>query len=283
MRWVFLSDIDGTLLRRDAPLTREVKAAADAYTGCGGLLSLCTGRSLPAVRQTAAALGVNAPCIVYGGAAIYDFQQECFLYSRPFSWDVMPSVRSVLKEYPDVSMQVFTPERVFILRRNPRLDALGVQEENAGPLSPPEAVTGAVLKLVMCCEEPSQLERCRRFFPPEACNFAFASRTFVDIVPAGFGKGEAVAQLSRLLDIPTSRFFGAGDAITDLPMLRSCAISFAPENALEPVKTAVTHVIPDVRAGGMAAAFRMAAARLKANPPSPVQTKSDTAQKIHIS
>lgn len=262
MRYVFLSDIDGTLLRRDAPLTPEVIREARAYTGRGGLLAVCTGRSLPAVVRVAEELGVNAPSILYGGAAIYDFQKKEYLFSQCFRWDVMQAVRAVLEAYDDISMQVFTLDDVFVLRRNRKLDATGVREENVNPLSAPEAVTGGILKLVMCCEEPAHLEDCRKFFPPEHCHFAFASRTFVDVVAAGFGKGQAMDRLSQLLDVPFSRFFSAGDAFTDLPMLRASGCSFAPENALPAVKEAVTHVVPDVFSGGMAQAFRIAASRL---------------------
>lgn len=259
MDYIFLSDIDGTLLRADAPLTARVVDAARDYTARGGLLAVCTGRSLPAALPVAEKLGVNAPSILYGGAAIYDFQKREYLYTQPFCYDVMQSVRSVLDAYDDISMQVCTKEQIHILRRNRRLNELGAKEENTGPLSKPEDVTGEILKIVMCCDEPEHLAYCRRFFPEEYCHFAFASRTFVDVVAAGFGKGEAMGKLAELLDIPFRRFFGAGDAMTDLPMLQAAAVSFAPENALEPVRCAATHVVPSVYNGGMEQAFRIAA------------------------
>ena len=267
MNYIFLSDIDGTLLRADAPLTKKVVEAARAYTDRGGLLAGCTGRSLPAVSAVAEEIGVNAPSIIYGGAAIYDFQKKEYLYARPFRWDVMQAVRSVLDTFDDISMQVCTKEKIYVLRRNRRLNELGAPEENAGPLSAPQEVAGEILKLVMCCDEPDHLESCRRFFPAEYCHFAFASRTFVDVVAAGAGKGEAMGRLSELLDIPFDRFFGAGDAMTDLPMLRAAAFSFAPENALEPVRRAVTQVVPSVYSGGMERAFRFAAEYMEGRKP----------------
>ena len=219
------------------------------------------------MAHVAQAIGVNAPSIIYGGAAIYDFQKKEYLYTQPFRWDIMQAVRAVLDAYDDISMQVFTLDDAFVLRRNRRLNELGVKEENVNPLCAPEDVTGDVLKLVMCCEEPAHLEACRQFFPPEYCHFAFASHTFVDVVAAGFGKGEAMQRLSDLMRIPFSRFFSAGDAITDLPMLRASGISFAPENALEEVKAAVTHIVPSVFQGGMEEAFRIAADHLKTAAP----------------
>ena len=264
MSYIFLSDIDGTLLRSDAPLTERVTDAARAYTKQGGLLAVCTGRSLPAVEKVAQAVGVNAPSIIYGGAAIYDFQKKQYLYAQPFRWDVMQAVRAVLAAFDDISMQVFTKEDVYVLRRNQRLNERGVREENVNPVCAAEDVTGEILKLVMCCDEPEHLEYCRRFFPAEYCHFAFASRTFVDVVAAGFGKGEAMAKLSELLGIPFERFFSAGDAMTDLPMLQASGVSFAPENALAAVKDAVTHVVPSVCDGGMAQAFAIAADHMQA-------------------
>lgn len=263
MRHLFVSDIDGTLLRRDVPLTPQVTAAAREYVSAGGLLSICTGRSLPAACETALALGVNAPCILYGGAAIYSFQQRKYLCSRPFQWDVMRAVRSVLAQNADISVQVFTLDAVYVLHRNDRLSRWGVLEENTGPVRSPNEVVGPVMKLVMCCDDPSRLEFCRRFFPPEYCNYAFASRTFVDVVAAGLGKGDALKTLSQLTGIPCSGFFCAGDAITDLPMLELAGVSYAPENAMDAVKAAVSHVVPDVRHSGMARAFQHAASLLE--------------------
>ena len=130
MNYIFLSDIDGTLLRADAPLTAQVVDAARNYTAQGGLLAVCTGRSLPAVTKVVEEIGVNAPSIIYGGAAIYDFQKKQYLYTQPFRWDVMQAVRAVLATFDDISMQVFTKEEVYVLRRNRRLNELGVREEN---------------------------------------------------------------------------------------------------------------------------------------------------------
>ena len=259
MQYLFLSDIDGTLLNADTPLVREVVVAARAYTAQGGLLSLCTGRSLPAAVAVAETLGVNAPSILYGGAAIYDFRKKQYLDSHPFCGDVMQAVRAVLAVSDEISMQVCTKENIYVLRRNRRLQEKGADEENRGPLSSADDVRGEILKVVMCCDEPERLEACRRFFPPEYCRFAFASRTFVDVVAAGFGKGDAVKRLSKLLDIPLSRFFAAGDSMTDLPMLQVAGLSFAPENAAEAVKKAAKYVVPSVCCGGMEKAFLFAA------------------------
>ena len=58
-RSVFLSDIDGTLVRGDVLPAPEVVQAADVFRAAGGLLSLCTGRSVEGARPVAESLSVD--------------------------------------------------------------------------------------------------------------------------------------------------------------------------------------------------------------------------------
>lgn len=262
-QFVFLSDIDGTLMRRDAPLTKSVIDAARDFTEAGGLLALCTGRSVVAARETTQMLGVNVPCILYGGASLYDFNTARHIYLHSFRCDILASVRRVLDEHPAISMQVFTEDEIYVLRRNARLNARGVREENVGEERKLEDVQGDIIKLVMCCDDADELAACEPLFPKDTCAFAFASRNFVDVVAAGCSKLDAMQALSTHLDIPYSRFFAAGDAMTDLPVLARASVSFAPANAMDEVKASVTHVVPDVKDGGMADAFTLAAELVK--------------------
>ena len=262
MKSVFLTDIDGTLVRRDVPLPDAVVAAAHDYTAQGGLLAVCTGRSVVAAQEIAQRLGVNLPCILYCGASLYDFQARRHVFLHPFRCDILSSVASVLERHPQVSMQVFSAEEIYVLRRNARLDARGVREENTGPLRHLSEVRGDIIKLVMCCDDPQELSACQAYFPSEFCDFAFASRNFADIVAAGSSKVDAMRALSRAVGIPLKHFLAAGDAMTDLPMLRLAGTSFAPANAIEEVKAAVHYTVPDVSSAGMAAAFALAAAKI---------------------
>lgn len=263
MNYVFLSDVDGTLLLRDTPMTDDVVDAAREFTAKGGLIALCTGRSVVAAEETARRLGVNIPCVLYGGASLYDFEKKEHIYLHPFKEDLRPSIAMVLENHPDISMQVFTREEIYVLRRNRRLNERGVKEENAGPERRLEEVTGDIIKLVMCCDDVEELASCRDYFPESFCHFAFASRSFVDVVARGCSKADALETLSAHLQVPFDRFFSAGDAMTDLPMLQRSGVSFAPANAQDAIKSAVDHVVPAVTEGGMARAFRIAASYLE--------------------
>lgn len=240
-------------------MTDAVVQAAHTYCERGGLLALCTGRSVASAHEIAIQLGVNMPCILYGGASLYDFSNDQHLFFHAFSGDILQGVQQVLEHSSDISMQVFTRDEIYILRRNARLNTRGVREENTGPERKICEVRGDVVKIVMCCDDAERLADCKVYFPDSFCEFAFASRNFVDIVAKGCSKVDALHALAAYAGVPISSFFAAGDAMTDLPVMQLAGISFAPKNAVERVKQAATYLVPDVRESGMARAFSIAA------------------------
>lgn len=254
-RSVFLSDIDGTLVRGDVLPAPEVVQAADVFRAAGGLLSLCTGRSVEGARPVAESLSVDTPCVLYGGAALYDFSADRFLWSVPFSPHILDCMERFLREFPHLSLQVLTEQGSFVLRRNALLNAKGVRVENQGPEVPLSALPIPILKLVLCGENREELENCRRCFPPELCCFTFSSRHFVDVVSGETGKARAMAELAERLEIPLSQCLCAGDGMSDLPMLKQAGVAYVPANAPEEVRAAADLVIPAADSGGMAAAF----------------------------
>ena len=72
---IFLSDIDGTLLKGRGSIPEAVAEAARKFAETGWLC-LCTGRSLASAEGIAGLLGVNAPSILLTGAELYDFQKK---------------------------------------------------------------------------------------------------------------------------------------------------------------------------------------------------------------
>ena len=253
---VFLSDIDGTLVTREISLPPSIRQAVRDFQSAGGLFSLCTGRSLIATQSIAQELNPNLPCIVYGGAALYDFKENHYLWMQSFHHDeILEPIRIVYEKFPDISIQVLTEDHIYVIRRNNRLNLRGIAIENEGPIEDIASIRGHILKIVMCGDSREDLSACRIFFSEKHAIFAFSSKYFVDIVPKGAGKAEAIRRLSELCGIPLSDFHAAGDGMTDLPMLKLAGFSYAPQNALDEVKKSVSMIVPGVLQGGIAEAL----------------------------
>ncbi len=253
---VFLSDVDGTIITRDISLPQIIRQAVQDFQSAGGYFSLCTGRSIIATQSIARELDTNLPCILYGGAALFDFKKDQFLWMQPFVNDeILASIRMVYEKYPDISIQVLCDDHIYIVRRNQRLNLRGIAVENEGPIEEIASIHGNILKIVMCSDSTENLSACQSFFSENIAIFAFSSRNFVDIVPKGAGKAGAIRRLADFCNIPLSDFHAAGDGMTDLPMLKLAGFSYAPENALEEVKRNVSLIVPGVREGGLAKAL----------------------------
>lgn len=258
-KYIFLSDIDGTLLRGSSGICQKVVQAAHEYVKAGGLLSLCTGRAPVSSRWVARELHINMPCILYTGAAIYDFEAECCIWSRHFGTDIMAILEQLYIGYPDVSIQVYTHDTIFMLRANDRLMSHGIREEIPCRLSSLAEVRGDPLKLVLTCDDIYVLQQCKEdLFSSNQTIFAFSSTHFAEVVPAGAGKDNAMKALSELYEVPLSSFFVAGDGMTDLPMIELGEYSFAPVTSPKLILDKCDSIIPSCEEGGMEKAFNYA-------------------------
>ena len=262
-----MTDIDGTLIQTNKGLLDQVKRAAQYFIAAGGGIGFCTGRSRFSVNGLAQELGVNVPSILYTGSAIYDFQKEECIAQTAFGPEILSLLTDTLREYPSFSIQIYTMQGVYLLRKTSLLAERGIREEvpedvvNMDFLKP---MRREILKIAVTCWNRELLEEYgQKYFQTELGNFAFASTHFAEIVPKASGKGSAVKKLSEILQVPLSFFFGAGDGDTDMPFLRETSFAFVPSTAKKQVRDLAHMISPPAETGGMALAFYQAAEMMK--------------------
>lgn len=250
-KYLFLSDVDGTLLRGDSGIAPGVKEAVKKFKDMGGLFTLCTGRSYLSAVWVAKELDIDIPCALYNGAAIYDFASNKFLYINPMSNDVLENVREVYDRFPDISIQVYAKDRIYQVRHNEYLKSRGIKEELGDSLSEIDDIQDEILKITFATKDAAMLERCGEVFNSEALNFAFSSKRFAEVFSAGSGKEKALFRMAEYFNVKIEHTFTAGDGMTDLPMLKASGFSFAPENAAKPVLDTCDMIVPACEDGGM--------------------------------
>lgn len=255
--YIFFCDIDGTLIRGKMQLPQRVKDAARRFAEAGGKLALATGRSHVSTDWLARELEVEMPCILFSGAVIYDFREQRLVHGTPLPKSVLSALEEVLARYPDVSLQAYGLDRIYLLNVNDHFMKKGVQEEIEPSLSSLEdASRDAVYKLVMASPDPGRLEAVgKALFSGPQYHFAFASRHFAEVVSSGAEKGAAARRLAEQYGVPMARTFAAGDAMTDYPLLTVCAYGFAPVDAAQKLLDLADCHIPLCEDGGMEQAF----------------------------
>lgn len=248
---LFITDIDGTLLRTGQPPHPAVTEAISRFQAQGGQVCLCTGRALPAVTHLLPLLPPCGPGILCGGGMIYDFQQGRCLESHPLDYEIIPTLERILATLPQVSVTVSTADAIYRIRDNSRLLTRGVYEDRTAPRRQLKHVDVPLIKILLTCDEPETLERMRLdYLDPAKTELHRASTHFYELTAAGVNKATAVARLKSLLGCANA--FCAGDAPSDLVMAEEATLFFAPETAMDSVKQGAHKIFPAPECGGLA-------------------------------
>jgi len=72
MKTLYISDLDGTLLNKNAEITPFTKNTINRFTSCGGYFTVATARSLDTVLHILDGVNLNAPAILLNGVSVYD-------------------------------------------------------------------------------------------------------------------------------------------------------------------------------------------------------------------
>ena len=72
MKTLYLSDLDGTLLRPDETISPYSTEIINQFMRDGGFFSYATARSIATAKKVTAGLNTELPIITYNGAFIID-------------------------------------------------------------------------------------------------------------------------------------------------------------------------------------------------------------------
>lgn len=72
MGTLYITDLDGTLLRPDGSLGRRTLTVVNAFIASGGLITYATARSFHSANRALAGLDLHLPVITYAGALLVD-------------------------------------------------------------------------------------------------------------------------------------------------------------------------------------------------------------------
>lgn len=259
---LYVSDLDGTLLHSDERISAESCKIINDLVEKGMLFSYATARSSTTARLATAGLNANIPMIVYNGVFIEDHLTGEYLVSNLFldsqtkeianllhSHHIFPIVYSLLdgKERFSYQKDKITPGMACYLnsRKGDHRDR---------PLDGSAGLWDGAAYYITCIDEECRLfplyEQLREQYDCIYQKDIYSGAQWLEILPAGAGKANAVAQLKKLFH--ADRVVSFGDSKNDLPMFAVSDACYAVENASEELKAAATGVIPGNNEDGVA-------------------------------
>ena len=253
MKTLYVSDLDGTLLRSDQRTSEFTNATINALVQRGMLFSYATARSYHTANKVTRGMTAAFPLIVYNGAFILDKASGKHLLENYFekasavkllheliASGIQPIVYAFIDGKEKFSYQrdkVNAATWEFILSRT------GDSRER--PVTDTEELLRGEIFYFACIDEPEKLRPFyERYGQVHHCFYhrdIYSKEQWLEIMPGKASKANAILQLKELLGC--DRLVVFGDGVNDLDMFRAADEAYAVENAVPELKAAATAVI----------------------------------------
>ena len=249
-RLLFL-DLDGTLLNDAKEITQGNREALERTLQRGHGVIITTGRPLKSALAQARRLGLDKPgcyTIAYNGAMVYDWSKQDNVFTRALE---IPAVIRVFEKANAIGEHIQTYDSFDVLvekrgdddalRRYCKMVSMTYRVIDDVHTDLKE---NPVKCLVINYEKKDgllQMQEWIRGNMPEMDCF-FSCEQFLEVVPKGMNKGEAVKMLCSMMDVPITDAIAVGDAANDLSMIEAAGIGVAMANGTEEVKRIADYI-----------------------------------------
>lgn len=258
---LYVSDLDGTLLRSDETISYYTCDVINRLTESGILFSYATARSYVTAKKVTKGLDTKIPLIVYNGAFVIDNVSEEILISNFFEDDIKEVLEELFANeiYPIVYSYIdkveffsFIPDKCSQGMRdflNTRKGDRRFREAESR-----EQLIQGNLFYITCIDSKEKLEP---FFEKYKERYhvvfqqdIYTKEQWLEIMPKEASKANAILQLKKLLGC--EKVISFGDAANDMDMFHISDEAYAVANAFDELKQGATGVIESNNNDGVA-------------------------------
>ncbi|MBQ4313448.1 MAG: HAD family hydrolase [Clostridia bacterium] len=252
---ILLSDLDGTMITSDYTLPVRNVEAVKRFRQKGGRVILATGRSRKSARPFVERLGVTEPCVIFNGAAAYDYEKSEYLLTRPIERDIALScMRRLIELFPEMGAEVLTEDRLYMVRDSERARYHARNEGEPFCSQELEKTPEKWLKVVLSGEPSMMDDVVREVQPllPEGLRAIKSMNIYAELLRCDVDKFSMASELFDCMGISDNRIFGIGDYFNDVEMIRAAECGAAPSNAPEAVRAQADFIACAVEDGAVA-------------------------------
>lgn len=250
-RMLFL-DLDGTLLNDAKEITQGNRDALEQALERGHGVIITTGRPLKSAMTQAHKLGLDRPgclLIAYNGAQVYDWATQKIIFSRSLPLAVVERIFEKVNAAGE-HIQTYDAWDVLV---EPRCDNASVRRY-CGLIGMEFKVIEDVRKdlkeepvkcLVINYEEQSGVKKIQDWIRQNMAQDVdcfFSCDQYLEVVPRGMSKGEAVKMLCSRMGVEIANAVAVGDAANDLSMIEAAGIGVAMANGTAEVKAVADYI-----------------------------------------
>lgn len=249
---LYVSDLDGTLLRSNEKTSEYTNAVINSLVDKGMIFSYATARSLITAKKVTKGIEAKIPLIVYNGAFVIDNITEKILIANYFD-DFVHSVLGDLFSngvYPIVYAHINGKEKFSFVSELCTKGMKMFLDSRRGDIRTNAVDSLCNLKegdifYITCIDEPEKLKPLyEKYKDRYHCVYQtdiYTDEQWMEIMPLEASKSNAIKQLQSMLDCEKIIVFGDGK--NDIDMFQMADESYAVANAHEDLKQYATEVI----------------------------------------
>lgn len=238
-------DLDGTLLNDQKEITQGNRSAIERALAEGHKIIITTGRPLTSAIIQGEKLGLTTPgcyLIAFNGGIIYDMGSRAVIHQETLP---LPLMKKVMEEANRRGIHVQTYDEKDVLVEPHNDDAeirryCSIIHTTFRVIPDLNAVTSRPSKvLIIDYHNPEPLKEFQNWLRSWADGILdcfFSCDYYVEIVPTGVNKGNALLRMEEKLGIPHENTISAGDSANDLAMLTAAGLGCAMANGTDEVK-----------------------------------------------
>ncbi len=244
---LFAFDLDGTLLTRAGELAPSTVKLVKHITERAEV-TLATGRSLASARRYLQELAIAVPAILYHGAVVFDPSAHQPLFESHIPGELARQVYEVAQKFP-VHPQLYrsvNDPTIYVPRVTPPIEEFVRKEDlTASQVADfTNFLEQGPLKLLFIGDTsilPELADAVQRTL--SELTVVRSGENYVEVLPPGVSKGEALSWLCDYLDIPLSCAVAVGDQMSDLSMIERAGLGVAMAHGTEELKRKADLVI----------------------------------------
>lgn len=266
MKTLCISDLDGTLLNRDAVLSEESANMLNTLIDSGMYFTVATARTDATVVKILEKLKVNIPAVLMNGVVLYDLKKHDYVEvnaisekgrARLLQTAAEFDLRGFLYVIENGSMSTYYENadephaREFIEERRVKYGKIFTRVNSFSKCADTNAVYFSVAdkheKLRETRDRLTECDDLRVEFYRDVYNENF---WYLEVCSKNASKYNAVMYLRE--EYGFDRVIGFGDNLNDLPLFRASDEAYAVANAKEEIKDAAHGVIGSNTENGVA-------------------------------
>lgn len=259
-RVLYVSDLDGTLLRGDKTISPFSLSAINALIEKGMLFTYATARSFYTASEVSRGLCPKIPIILYNGTfmatpsgeVIYTCSFEKKTAERALALVQEAGISPLVYSFFDGKEHFSYDEKCVTRGIRAFLDD-HPSDSRCNPTKKEMLTQGELFHITCIDEREALLPLYERFRAEYSCVLykdAYTGEWWLEIMPQGATKANAIKELAKMLDCDKIVCFGDGE--NDLSMLEVAHELYAVENASEALKAGASGIIDSNENDGVA-------------------------------